>query len=160
MKQINKKLIIITLILLTLFWFYKVNSLNYWKHIEIKKNYVSHPENLPTKELAVNTSFWFKNLRADIYWLETIQYIGWNAIWSEYKKYLYIILDLITELNPYFEHPYSIWQLLLPSYNERYEDLSKEEQEKNINEAIKLWLKWIKNFCDIEKCPNYCSEIY
>ncbi|MFC1798009.1 hypothetical protein ACFLY2_02490 [Patescibacteria group bacterium] len=48
------------------------------------------------------------------------------------------MIDLITELNPYFEHPYSIGQLLLPSYNERYEDLPEEEQNRNTNEAVKL----------------------
>jgi hypothetical protein len=48
------------------------------------------------------------------------------------------MLDLITELNPYFEHPYTIGQLLLPSYNERYEKLSVEEQNRNTEEAIKL----------------------
>jgi hypothetical protein len=48
------------------------------------------------------------------------------------------MMDLITELNPYFEHPYSIGQLLLPNYNERYEKLSKEEQQKNIDQAIEL----------------------
>ncbi|MDP3380881.1 MAG: hypothetical protein Q8S84_05155 [bacterium] len=44
-------------------------------------------------------------------------------------------------MNPYFEHPYIIGQLLLPSYNERYENLPKEEQQKNIDESIKLGLK-------------------
>jgi len=44
------------------------------------------------------------------------------------------MIDLITELNPYFEHPYSIGQLLLPSHNERYENLSKEQQEKHNDE--------------------------
>jgi len=48
------------------------------------------------------------------------------------------MIDLITELNPYFEHPYSIGQLLLPSYNQRYEDLSDNEQDRNKNEAVKL----------------------
>jgi len=42
---------------------------------------------------------------------------------------------LITELNPYFEKPYIIGQLLLPNYNERYENLSKEAQLKNIKQA-------------------------
>jgi len=37
--------------------FYQVNSLNYAKHIEIKRNYIEHPENLPTKETAINSSF-------------------------------------------------------------------------------------------------------
>jgi hypothetical protein len=42
------------------------------------------------------------------------------------------MLDNITELNPEFEKPYYIGLLLLPSYNERYEKLSKEEIRENI----------------------------
>lgn len=151
MKKNSKNFLIIILIIFALFSFYKINILNYSKHIEIKNSFVEHPENLPTKEAALKSSFWFKNLKADIYRLKTIQYIWWNAIWSEYKKYLFFMIDLITELNPYFEHPYSIWQLLLPSYNERYEKLSKEEINKHIDEWINIWLKWIKNFCNLEK---------
>ncbi len=158
MKKINKRLITLSLLTLALFSFYKINTVNYEKHIEIKRTFVRHPENLPTKVAALNSSFWFKNLKADIYRLEAIQYIWWNALWSEYKKYLFFMLDLITELNPYFEHPYSIWQLLLPSYNERYEKLSKEEQTKNIDEWISIWLKWIKNFCDLEKVELIKNE--
>lgn len=158
MKKINKRLITLTLIWLSLYWFYIVNDLNYTKHIQIKSSYIKHPEKLPTKETALKTSLWFKNLKADMYRLETIQYIWWNAIWSEYKKYLFIILDLITELNPYFEHPYIIGQLLLPSYNERYEDLSKDEQENNIQQWVDLWLKWIKNFCDEKKIELIKNE--
>lgn len=158
MKKINKKLITIVLFTLAIAGFYQVNSLNYGKHIEIKNSFINHPENLPTKQAAINSSFWFKTLKADIYWLKAIQYIWWNAIGSEYKKYLFVMIDLITELNPYFEHPYSIGQLLLPSYNERYENLSKEEQQRNIDEAIKLWLKWIGNFCNPEKIALIKAE--
>lgn len=159
MKKIFKNIIIILLLILSLIWFYITNYLNYIKHLEIKNSFIKHPENLPTKKVALNTSFWFKNFKADIYRLQTIQYIWGNAISSEYKKYLYIMLDLITELNPYFEHPYIIWQLLLPSYNERYENLSKEEQEINIEQWIKLWLKWINNFCDTKKIELIKNEI-
>lgn len=158
MKKITKRLITTTLIIIALVSFYNINSLNYTKHIEIKRSFVAHPENLSKKETAVNTSFWFKNLRADIYRLETIQYIWWNALWSEYKKYLFVILDLITELNPYFEHPYIIGQLLLPSYNERYENLPKEEQQRNIEESVKIWLKWVENFCDKDKIELIKNE--
>ncbi|MFK7780380.1 MAG: hypothetical protein QM490_04475 [Candidatus Gracilibacteria bacterium] len=158
MKKINKRLISISLLILIIFGFYQINGLNYNKHIEIKRSFIEHPENLPTKETALNSSFGFKNLRADIYWLETIQYIGGNAIGSEYKKYLFQMIDLITELNPYFEHPYSIGQLLLPSYNQRYENLSNEEQQRNTDEAIKLGLKGISNFCDPEKIELIKNE--
>jgi hypothetical protein len=48
------------------------------------------------------------------------------------------MLDLITELNPFFEKPYIIGQLLLPSYNERYENLSNEKQIENIKQAEEI----------------------
>jgi hypothetical protein len=143
---------------LILFGFYKVNELNYIKHSQIKENLVNHPEWLPTKQVALSTSFWYKNLRADIYRLEAIQYIWWNVIGSEYKKYLFKMLDLITELNPYFEHPYIIWQLLLPDYNYRYEKLDKSEQKKYIDQWEELGLKWISNFCDKNKVEMIKKE--
>lgn len=153
-----KKIGIILLLWLALFSFWKINNLNYIKHNQIKINLVQHPEWLPTKEFAKKTSFGFQNLKADIYWLETIQYIGWNAIHSEYKKYLFTILDLITELNPYFEHPYKIGLLLLPDYNERYEDLTDKQQNEYLNQTEKIWLKWIANFCDPEKIELIKNE--
>lgn len=151
MKQRLVSVILFLLLLSILTWFYFINSNNYKSLGELKYSIINHPEFLPKKDIAKYTSFWFANLRADIYWLETIQYIGWNAIWSEYKKYLYSMLDLITQLNPYFEKPYIIWQLLLPAYNERYEKLSLEEQNENIKQSELIWLKWIKNFCDETK---------
>ncbi len=160
-EQIKKRAIKLVKILLLLFCiisFYKINDVNYQKHQEIKDSIVNHPENLPKKEVAKITSFWFKNFRADLYRLQTIQYIWWNVIGSEYKKYLYIILDLVTELNPYFEHPYIVWELLLPSYNERYENLSEEEQQKNIDQSVLLWIKWVNNFCDLEKIESIKKE--
>jgi len=144
-----------------------INKENYKKHTEIRYNYVNHPEGLITKELAKATSFWFANLRADLLWLQTIQYIWWNAVSSEYKKYLFAIIDVITELNPYFEHPYIIAQLLLPWVNERYENLSDEEVNKHTNQAIEMWLKWIQNFCNATenpcksyKIPYYLAYLY
>jgi len=154
-KAKQKKIILSLFSLLFLFWsfsfFFFVNEENYKKITEIKENTVKHPENLPTPNLALTTSFGFKNIRADIFRLETIQYIGGNAIHSEYKKYLFSVLDLITELNPFFESPYTIGQLLLPSYSDRYENLSEDEQEKYVRQAENLGLKGIKNFCDEER---------
>lgn len=141
-----------------LLWFYFINQNNYSHIQELKYKITQHPELLPKKDIAKYTSFWFSNLRADLYWLETIQYIGWNAISSEYKKYLFAILDLITELNPFFEKPYIIGQLLLPTYNERYENLSLEDQLYYTNQAKTLWLKWIENFCDMQKIELISKE--
>lgn len=157
-KKIIKNISIILSLFSVGYMFFHINTLNYQKHIEIKQMMVEHPENLPTKETAINTSMGFKNLKADIYWLETIQYIWGNAISSEYKKYLFAMIDLITELNPYFEHPYIIGQLLLPSYNERYENLSEEQQEKHIQEAIQLGKKGVEKFCDPKKIEAIEAE--
>lgn len=161
----NKKLIklikiIVTLLILLCIWFFfvKINQSNYEVLKKIKYNTVNHPEILPSKEYAKQLSFWFENIRSDILWLETIQYIWWNAISSEYKKYLFVMLDLITELSPDFFHPYKIWMLLLPDTNERYEDLTKNEENKYVRQAEELWLKWMKQFCDLDKIELIKNE--
>ena len=158
MKKLFIKILFFVSLIFILFCFYKVNEFNYLKHKIIKENLVKHPEHLPTKEVALNTSFWFRNLKADMYWLETIQYIWGNALSSEYKRFLFAILDLVTELNPYFQDPYLIGQLLLPSYNERYENMTDNEQSNYVDQWIKIWLKWIKNFCDKEKIKLIKNE--
>ncbi len=157
-KELLNKMIFIIALIAILFSFYKINELNYIKHNQIKSNFVKHPENLPKSDVAKITSFWFKNIRADIYRLEAIQYIWSNVMDAQYKKYLYKMINLITDLNPYFWHPYTVWQLLLPDYNFRYEKMDEKEKEKHINEAEELWLKWVQNFCDIEKINSIKKE--
>lgn len=139
-------------------WAFFVWQENYKKHRQIRSEYVKHPELLPKPEVVEKTTFGFSNVIADIYWLQTIQYIWWNAIDSAYKKYLYAILDIVTTLNPYFDHPYIIWMLLLPGYNDMYEDFSDEEQEKYTRQAEKIGLKWIQNFCDMKKIEAIDKE--
>ena len=157
-----KKLIkfIITLFVLVWIWFsfFYVNSKNYTKLRDIKLKQINHPEFLPSSEFAKATAFGFENAKADLYWLETIQYVWWNAISSAYKKYLYKILDLTTDLNPYFEHPYKIWMLLLPEYNPRYEKITEDKNLEYVKQAETLWLKWIKNFCDLDKIEAIKKE--
>lgn len=138
--------------------FYLINEQNYKKIQEVEMQLVNHPEFLPKKEIAKYTSFGFNNARADYYWLQAIQYIWWNAVSSEYKKYLYAMLDLITELNPYFQKPYVIGQLLLPGYNERYENLSKDAQLLHTRQGEQIGLKWIANFCDEKKVASIIAE--
>lgn len=146
MKILNI-ILLTSLVLIIWVWFFHVNTQNYKKHLQIRDVYIKHPENLATKQTAALTAFGFQNLKADWLWLNTIQYIGGNAVWSEYKKYLYAMLDTITELNPYFAHPYVIGQLLLPSHNAQYEASDLEQIERNIRQWEQIWLKWIANFC-------------
>lgn len=51
------------------------------------------------------------------------------------------MIDLITDLNPYFESPYVIGQLLLPSSNAEYEDFSQEDILENIHQGESLGKK-------------------
>jgi len=131
--------------------FFQFNKSNYATIKKVQHTKVEHPELLPKKEVAQYTSFGFANLRADIYWIEAIQYIWANVMSADYKKYLSLVLDLITELNPYFEKPYIIGQLLLPAYNDRYETLTDAQQLLHTSEWEKIGLKGIKNFCDAKK---------
>ncbi len=149
---------VIILLSLSFYYFWIINNKNYKIIKEIKYKQVKHPEFIAKSNFAKITSFWFTNIKADLYRLETIQYIWWNAISSEYKKYLYKMINLITDLNPYFVSPYKIAMLLLPDYNPRYENLTDKEQIKYIKQAEKIWLKWIKNFCDKNKINLILQE--
>lgn len=135
-----------------------INTSNYHIHRKIEASVVSHPEKLPNSQMARLTSFGFANLAADLYWLKTIQYIGWNAISGEYKEYLSVIMNLITDLNPYFESPYTIGQLLIPSSKWTYDDTTDPANFQDYRDAEALGLKWVKNFCDEEKTKLIFSE--
>ena len=136
--KIFKKIFIIFFFIFSISFFWYVWEINFLKQREIKEVFVSKPDFLPTKKVALETSFWFKNLKADYYWLQLIQYICGNVISSSYKNYLFNMIDIITELNPYYSQPYITWELLLPAYNARYENLTKKEIEKYQNQAIEF----------------------
>ena len=138
--------------------FYHINTLNYVKHKNIQALIIDHPENLPHSSTAKLTSFGFTNVAADMYWLQAIQYIGWNVVGWEYKKYLSAMMNLITDLNPYFESPYTIGQLLIPSESGPYENTDNPEKLQYYKQWEALWLKWVVNFCDSEKIKIIKNE--
>lgn len=157
MKKITKDFLTIIVLFIIISWFFLMFLFNkIW--LEARNNLssikINHPEFVEKKESSLATSFGFRNLKADILWLRAINYIWSNAISAEYKKYLFEILDNITHLNPKFKNPYFIWILLLPDNNERYESLSPQEVSNNKNNAEKLWLKAIRNFCDNKKIED------
>lgn len=152
------KLFIFLLVIGSLGVFVYSSGVNYQQHIDIKRSLVNHPEFIPTSEMAGLSAGGFQNIIADSYWLSAIQYIGSNALGSEYKAYLYVMLNFITDLNPHFTFPYQIGELLLPSYNERYEQLSETEIQKNVEQAIQIGLKGMKNNCDATKVEKAKQE--
>jgi hypothetical protein len=48
------------------------------------------------------------------------------------------MMNLITDLNPYFERPYTIGQLLLPSDSGSYDDTNNPENLKYYKQAEAL----------------------
>ena len=152
------KFFILLGIIVSLGVFVYTSDINYAQHVRIKRTLVDHPEFIPTSQIAKLSSGGFENIIADFYWLSAVQYIGSNALWSEYKAYLYVILNLITDLNPYFTFPYQIGEILLPSYNERYEGLSSSEIQKNTDQAIRIGLKGVQNNCNLMKVERAKNE--
>lgn len=159
MKTNRKKLWLAYILLLPIcYGFYIQNTQNYELHKQIRLDVIEHPEKLPTSNTAIISSFGNRKLLADFYWMQTIQYIGWNVISGEYKRYLYSLMDLITDIDPHFTDPYITGQLLLPASNARYEDFNYDEVHKNIKEGEQLWLKGIERFCDQEKVNSIMNE--
>lgn len=158
-KKIAKNLWLCALLWAFLCFGFYVNSENYLKQKQIDQDIVRHPEKLPNPDMARISAFWFTNVMADMYWLQAIQYIGENVIGGEYKKYLWVLMWLITDLNPYFESPYVIGQLLLPSNEtDGDENFSEEEMLANVIAWRDLWLKGVGNFCDMEKVERIFLE--
>lgn len=108
---------------------------------------VDHPEFIPTAQTVKIASVGMETMVADIYWLSAIQYIGSNAIGADYKEYLGVMLNLITDISPHFTYPYQIGMLLIPDINTRYERMTSEQEKFHIEEAINLGKKGIKNNC-------------
>lgn len=154
-----KTVFIIVLFIPLLTSFFLINQDNFRFKQEVQAQLVEHPERLPKAEYAKYLFPGFSNITANIYWLQSIQYIWRNALTSEYRRYLAEMIELITELNPYFESPYIIGQLLLPSDgNQMYENFTNEEIEHTTEKARILWYKWIQNFCDKEKLEIIFNE--
>lgn len=159
MKSIVIKSLFFIFVIISLFWFYFIwNNVNYKLHYEIRKIQVNHPEFIPSAKLVKASSSWLENLVSDFYWMSAIQYIWMNSVASEYKKYLYTLLNLVTDLNPNFSYPYTIGELLLSSYNDKFEITSKLDQTNYNSQSRNLWLKWISKLCDASKIKLIDSE--
>lgn len=132
--------------------YFHINQDNFSFRREVQAQLVQHPERLPKAEYSELMFPGFSNITANVYWLQAIQYVWRNAVSSEYKMYFFEMMNLITELNPYFESPYVLGQLLLPSWSKSNpnEDFSEIEIGNHNTNARSLWQKWIENFCDID----------
>ncbi|MDD2515884.1 MAG: hypothetical protein PHF46_03210 [Candidatus Gracilibacteria bacterium] len=153
-----KKIITVFLVISVFFGFFYVNEkINYPLHVKLRDSFVEHPEFIPKVKFVKITSGGFENIIADYYWLYSIQYIGKNAVSGEFKKYLYALLNFVTDLNPNFTYPYQIGELILPTTSKN-EEISKKDEIKHTEEARDLGLKGIKNNCDLKKIEKIKNE--
>lgn len=127
-------------------------------HLAIEYRLVQHPEFIPQADDVRLIASGFDNMIADFYWLSAIQYVGENALSAEYKRYLYEMLMLVTDLNPAFTTPYEVGLLLLPDINPNYEKFNKADAEKNVQKAVWLGEKGIATTCDAEKIKKILAE--
>lgn len=127
-------------------------------HQAIEQRLIQHPEFIPKAEDVRLIASGFDNLIADFYWLSAIQYVGENAVSAQYKRFLYEMLALVTDLNPAFTTPYEVGLLLLPDMNPRYETFTKEEQDRNILKAVWLGEKGMDLTCDKAKIKKILAE--
>lgn len=127
-------------------------------HDTVAQNLVTHPEFIPAANDVRLVSSGFDNMIADFYWLSAIQYVGENAFGADYKKYLYELLTLVTDLHPHFTTPYEVGLLLLPEMNARYETITDAQQKANIEKGIMLGERGMSRTCDAAKISRILAE--
>lgn len=128
----------------------------------IKYEKVEHPEFLFASDQTRLFSFGARETIADLYWINLIQYIGWNVIQADYKKYMARMVDLITDLSPKFSYPVEVSLILLPDSNKLYESYSDSEVSQQRQAAIQLWEKMMSQSCnqDILKKIEQASNLW
>jgi len=81
---------------------------------------------VPQPELVRSASFGFTALAADYYWLQAVQLAGGAGDASRHSAYVGKLLDVVTELDPWVDHPYrfaAVWMV---------------DSEKNVRHANEL----------------------
>ncbi len=150
------RLLFIATGLLVAFWFLgdASFSLGYEKHDREEFQRVQHPEFIPSETFIRLSSAGHEQTVADMYWLQTIQYIGTHVIGGEYKRHLFAMADLVTDLSPRLVIAYTLPQTLLPNVNVGREAIDEGRQERHIDQSIALGEKGTANTCDPEKLEN------
>lgn len=155
-----KKTIAVLLLVALSGWFFHWDASNLARqsHATVRDSLVRHPEFIPDAQYVKLVASGFEPLVSDLYWLASIQYIGSNVMEAEYKKYLYQMLNLVTDLDEYFDYPYELGLLLLPSFNTRYESFTEGERKFNVDQAAELGEKGMRRGCDAMKLRMILDE--
>lgn len=175
-----KKITLFILFILSISWIYFYHKIvlnndefqkEYWLKINVKNDYRHYfyyqnydPLYVFKKELLDKYSkYSFENkksnllypnqeLIADINYIQNIQYAA-SYINPYQAKYLYANFNYITNLSPYWEDIYKLWNLLLPA-NRINKNLNFIEKLANWKKTVKFWEKWIFFTCNKNKIDN------
>ena len=87
-----------------------------WAHLRISTPSEAEQDEgfVPQPELVRNASFGFTALAADYYWLQAVQLAGNAGDVSRHSAYVGKLLDVVTELDPWVDHPYrfgAVWMI-------------------------------------------------
>nr|HEC21049.1 hypothetical protein [Candidatus Peregrinibacteria bacterium] len=115
-------------------------------HGKVRAEIIEQPLFLLPSDSVKLFSLGFDNLVADLLWLKTVQYVG-GHISSRENNTLYQYLNLITDLDPQFKHPYLFGELLLP-------------EKGKTGQAIALAEKGLRNVPNAWEIPYYLGFIY
>jgi tetratricopeptide (TPR) repeat protein len=91
----------------------------------------------PARVLKV-VSLGFDNLFSDFYWLRAIQYYGEKANARENYRWLYPLMDLVTDMDPGFAYAYKFSGVTIP-YDAASAQKANLILEKGLVNAPQLW---------------------
>ncbi|HEY4716252.1 MAG TPA: hypothetical protein VII00_04035 [bacterium] len=104
---------------------------------------------LPSSELLLKANLGHKNTLADYYFLNAIQYGGEPKNKDEEYRWLYPMLNIVTELDPKYGTPYRWGGIVLPFFN--------GTEWKNVQESDMLLEKGIR---DARKDEDKYWQVY
>ncbi|OHA46297.1 MAG: hypothetical protein A3A80_04140 [Candidatus Terrybacteria bacterium RIFCSPLOWO2_01_FULL_44_24] len=111
----NSTVKILTIILFFIFVFASVFSqVKYNDLAAAKKKKHLLQVFLPPATLVDTFSFGFKNFLADIFWIQSIQYLAVEGLMPGSLMGQYF--DVVTQLDPKFEYPYLLADIILPKF--------------------------------------------
>jgi len=79
-----------------------------WVHgsIPIRSRAEQGPAFVPRPQVARATALGFHAVLADYYWLRAVQIVGREKVPELYSDHLAALIDVVTTLNPWVDHPY------------------------------------------------------
>lgn len=110
---------------------------------------VRDPTWLPDGRVVRLASLGQRQLLADAYWLETVQYMGWMTVSGGDWRALYPLADITTDLDPRFGYAYQVAGSNLAGLGHRYAEADRilEKGMRNVPNRWSLpWTRAVNKF--------------